>query len=368
MEPTKKVNVTLGSLSPGDDTVRRWESIPAINDLIMDIGMTEMGQNDEIQTQIAEGEFLRDDDNKENFEFYENAQRITTQDLTTPETYSEHNVKPIGEGASSIVKNTRKRRRGDSMKNRGGDRYESECDNIPAWVRAINALRLSYWNTSKGRKVIKTRYIVPDTDGEISCYHMCDKKRPFVVRIMCSFFEPKKITIGYHGQKDKKCEFDIVHLDLVSAALTSILQGAKSKTINLSSRGEKLKMEMSNGFLHFYQTFPSGIKKIVQKNNMPAYLSPDDCGFNIPASEIDHLMEALSATFEFVKLKKDIDAQRKKVFMKGAFELKQRQSMSSSQFAIKLFEIYYKMDLAPPERYPISIVLPEYYKMFSHVL
>ena len=363
MEPTKKDNATLGSLSPGDDTVRRWENNPSINDLIMDIGMTEIIPNDVIKTQIAEGEFLRadDDDDKENFEFYENAQRITTQDLITPETNSEDNVNPIGESPSSIVKNTRKRRRGN-------DRYGSECDNIPAWVRAINALRLSYWNTSKGRKVIKTRYIVPDTDGEISCYHLADKKRPFVVRIMCSFFEARKITIGYRGQNDKKCDFDIAHLNVVTEALSSILQGAKSKTINLSSTGEKLKMEISNGSLHFYHTFPSGIRKFVQKNNMPAYLSPDDCGFNIPASEIDHLMEALSDTFEFVKLKKNIDAQRKKVFMKGAFELKQCQSVNSSQFAIKLFEIYYKMELAPPERYPISIVLPEYYKMFSHVL
>ena len=37
MEPTKKDNVTLGSLSPGDDTVRRWENNPSINDLIMGV-------------------------------------------------------------------------------------------------------------------------------------------------------------------------------------------------------------------------------------------------------------------------------------------------------------------------------------------
>ena len=69
-------------------------------------------------------------------------------------------------------------------------------------------------------------------------------------------------------------------------------------------------MEMANGSLHFSHTFPSDIKKFVQKNNLAAYLSPDDCHFNIPSSEIDHLLGALLDAIHFLKLKDDIITQR----------------------------------------------------------
>ena len=259
------------------------------------------------------------------------------------------------------------RKRSNPNENQGEVQCNCETGIIPAWLRAENALRLSYWNNSRGREVLKTCYTVPDSDNELTCFHLTDAKSVFFVRIMCSFFNPQKITIGCHGQNNKKCEFGTEVLGLVISSLTSIVKGSKSKIINLAKSGEKLKMEILNGSLHFSHTFPSDIKKFVQKNNMSAYLSPEDCHFNIPASEIDHLMETLLEASQFLGLKLDTITQRKRVFQTAVHELKQNQSMSSSQFAIKLFEIYYKMDLDPSQRYPISVILPEYYKMFSNV-
>ena len=75
---------------------------------------------------------------------------------------------------------------------------------------------------------------------------------------------------------------------------------------------------------------------------MSAYLSPDDCHFNIPSSEIEHLLGTLLEAVQFLRLKYDNNAQRKN-FETAVHELKQLQSVSSSQYAIKLFGIYYKM-------------------------
>ena len=92
-------------------------------------------------------------------------------------------------------------------------------------------------------------------------------KSPISVRIVCSFFKLQKtIVIGCRGQNIKKCDFDPPQLDLIISALISLVKGSKSKTINLAIEGKKLKMEISNGCLHFFShTFPSDIKKIVQK-------------------------------------------------------------------------------------------------------
>ena len=180
---------------------------------------------------------------------------------------------------------------------------------------------MTHWKNSRARRVLKTRYTIPNTDNELSCYHLADAKSPFFVRIVCSFFNPQKIVIGCRGQNIKKCEFASPQLDLVISALTSIVKGSKSKTINLGNRGEKLKMEIANGSLHFSHTFPSDIKKFVQKNNMRPYLAPDDSHFSIPSSEIDHLMESLLEGTQFLKLKHDNIVQRKKVFEIAVHEL-----------------------------------------------
>ena len=193
---------------------------------------------------------------------------------------------------------------------------------------------------------------------------------------MCSNFNPHKIIIGTRGLNNKKSEFASSHLDLLISALTSLLKGSKSKTINLGSRGEKLKMEIANGYLNFTHSYPSDIKKFIQKNNMNSYLAPEDCQFNIPISEIDNFMETLLDGVQFIRLQRDIIAQRKSVFEVSVHQLKQvaslRQnqilSMSTLQFAINLFEIYYSMNTPPAERYPFSVVLPEYYEMFCNAL
>ena len=78
MEP-----ITSTPLSPGDDTVGRWvNSIPP-NDLIMDAREPERMSNDNSQS-LLEHDGNPMDDTIEDFELYDNAQRITTQDLMEP--------------------------------------------------------------------------------------------------------------------------------------------------------------------------------------------------------------------------------------------------------------------------------------------
>ena len=126
-------------------------------------------------------------------------------------------------------------------------------------------------------------------------------------------------------------------------------------------------MEMANGSLHLSHIFPPHLKKYIQKNNMSPHLAPDDSHFNLPSSEIEHLIETLLEAVQFQRLTQDVASQRQKVFETAVDDVKHYQWMSSLQFAIKLFEIYYTMNLDPSEKYPISVVLPEYYKMFSCV-
>ena len=166
---------------------------------------------------------------------------------------------------SPIAKNTRKRCRCESKGNQEEARYDSESAKIPAWLRAENGLRLANWNNTKLRKILKSCYVVPDTNNELTCYHLADSKSPYFVRVVCSNFNPHKITIGTRGLNNKKSEFASSHLDLLISALTTLLKGSKSKTINLGSRGEKLKMEIANGYLNFTHSYPSDIKKLYRK-------------------------------------------------------------------------------------------------------
>ena len=53
------------------------------------------------------------------------------------------------------------------------------------------------------------------------------------------------------------------------------------------------------------------------------------------------------------------------VFENAVDGMKQYHSMSAQDFAVTLFQIYYKMNLEAAERYPVSIVLPEYYKILK---
>ena len=354
----KMETVSLATLSPGDDTVARWaiqqpENESAKNNMetqkmMDDIDLSQLANTSEDGTIV-----LHVDEDALPFE---NAQKITTQDLQVPETMP----------PSTWIKATKRYRR-DLEENNTDNSGSSENVIIPPWIRAENDLRLAHYNTSQGRKVLKTCYNIPDSDCDISCYNLAEPKAPFFVRIVCSSFDPQKVVIGRKGQNIKKCEFTPNHLDSVVTSLTSIVKGSKSKTVNLGKRGEKLKMEMSNGCLNFAHTFPSDIKKFVQKNNMNSYIAPDDVHFNIPSSEIENLMDSLIDSIQFLKLKHVNSTQRKTVFDLAVRELKHYQSMSTRQYAIKLFEIYYKLDLLPTEKYPISVIFPEYYKLFSNV-
>ena len=227
---------------------------------------------------------------------FTDAQMVMTEDLINPETIQQPPPPP----PLNEPDNRKKRLRHDSKE------YQRcvESVNAPAWLRAENDLRKTYWNRSKARKVLKSQYIIPDTNEELSCYNMTDLKSPYFLRIVCSFLDPKKVTFGLRGPKSKKCEFESLYLDQIVAALTAIGKGAKTKTVNVGNRGGKLKFEVVNGCLSFSQTFPTDIKKFAQKNNMGGYLIPEDCNFNLPTSELDHLLETMLDTISFVKLKK----------------------------------------------------------------
>ena len=43
---------------------------------------------------------------------------------------------------------------------------------------------------------------------------------------------------------------------------------------------------------------------------MTSYLTPDVCQFNIPTSEIDNFMETLLDDVQFIRLQRDIIAQK----------------------------------------------------------
>ena len=131
-------------------------------------------------------------------------------------------------------------------------------------------------------------------------------------------------------------------------------------------------MEIANAHLNFTHSYPSDIKKFIQKNNMTSYLAPEDCQFNIPISEIDNFMETLLDGVRFIRLQRDIIAQRKSVFEVSVHQLKQAAtlrhnqilSMSTLQFAINLFEIYYSMNTPPAERYYFLLCYPNIMKCF----
>ena len=313
--------------------------------------------NDNSQSLLARSDGTTDNSNSD-FEIFENAQKITSQDLMVPDSI------PLST-YPHIDKNTKKRQREDSTGNRREEVPESKRIKIPAWVRAEDALRTCNWNTSKARKILKTRYVVPQCDDELTCYHLTDAKTPFFVRVLCSFFIPQKITIGAKGKLNTKCEFPMNQLDNVISALTSIAKGSKSKTIHLGKRGEKLKFEMGNGSINISQLFPPHIKKYVQKNNLGLHLAPEDTHFNLPSSEIDLLLESMLEALQFKKMTQNIASQRQRVFENAVDGMKQYHSISIQDFAVALFQIYYKMNLEEAERYPVSIVLPDYYKILK---
>ena len=342
---------TPNSLSPGEDTVARWiDSIPDA-DLMID---TEIRGNGNSPSLLSQDHEMTDISNG-NFHLLENAQRFTTQDLMIPDCVP-------STAYPQIDPKNQKRQRADSAVNQKGGEGESKSIKIPAWVRAEDALRTSLWNRSKTRKILKTRYVVPQREDELTCYHLTDAKTPFFVRILCAFFNPQKITIGAKGQINTKCEFSINQLDNVISALTSITKGSKSKTIHIGKRGEKLKFEMSNGSLNISQLFSPTIKKYAQKNNLGVHLSPEDSHFYLPASEIDLLLDSMLEALQFKKITENIASQRQRIFEDAVEGTKSNQSMSLQDFAVTLFQIYYKMNLDESVRYPVSIVLPEYHK------
>ena len=351
--------MSLAPLSPGEDTVARWTNNPnnlTDNSVVMDIS----NEAENTESLVIEDRIILDD-------LYENAQSITTQDLTTPETNTS-STPLIGENSRKRYRSGPKESQEEIEEKVKEKTCICETANIPPWVKAENALRLSYWDYSRARKLLKNCYTIPDTNNELTCYKLSDNKSLFYVTILCSFFEPQKIIIGCHAGKGGKCEFDSSHLDQVVSALTSIIKGAKSKTINLGVRAGKMKMGLLNESLHFSHIFPSDIKKFVQKNNLAPYLIPEDSYFSLPYSEIKHLLNVLLEAVQFHRLKKDNVTQRTRVFQIAVNDLQQCKTMTPAQFAIKLFEIYYSLNLSPGEKYPISVVLPEYHKMFSNVL
>ena len=98
---------------------------------------------------------------------------------------------------------------------------------------------------------------------------------------------------------------------------------------------------------------------------MSPYLVREDTKCTIPSTEIDHISDVLLDTVQFISMRRKNAHQRKTVFEIAARELRQSEPLSTAQFAIKLFEIYYGLDLPVDAKYPISVVLPEYYKLFE---
>ena len=98
---------------------------------------------------------------------------------------------------------------------------------------------------------------------------------------------------------------------------------------------------------------------------MSPFLVKEDTKFTVPLTEIEHITEVLLDTVQFLRMKRKNAEQRKTVFQIAARELRQSEPLSNAQFAIKLFEIYYGLDLADEDKYPLSVVLPEYYKLFE---
>ena len=362
-ETLKKIGVMsslppMNLVSPSEDTVEKW--VNNIEDRDSKIENKESGaiETDKIDPRLPPLDSIPLDSINIDPSLFLDAQMVMTEDLINPGTIQQPLLPPMNE------ENAKKRKRCDSVKKQRC----AESENAPAWLRAENDLRLSFWNKSKARKVLKSQYIIPDTNEELSCFNMTDLKSPYFLRVVCNFLNPQKVTFGLRGPKMKKCEFESVYLDQIVAALTAIGKGAKTKTVNVGNRGGKLKMEVNNGSLSISQTFPADIKRFAQKNNIGGYFIPEDCHFSLPSSELNHLLETFLDTISFVKLKRNITEQRQRVFELAVTELVAFQSMmTTSQYAIKLFEIYYKMALPTSERYPISVVFPNYYKLFDTV-
>ena len=165
----KMASSTPNSLSPGEDTVARWiDSIPD-TDLMID---TEIHGNDNSQSLLPQANETTDITNGA-FDLFENAQRITSQDLIVPDSIPSTTYPQIDQ-------KNKKRQWGDSAGNQREEDRESKSIKIPAWVRAEDTMRTSFWNRSKARKILKTRYVVPQCEDELTCYHLTDAKTPFL--------------------------------------------------------------------------------------------------------------------------------------------------------------------------------------------
>ena len=361
-------SISLTHLYPEEEITLEWDPklLSDKGTLLMNVPMEqEINLN---QTLAMETENVVNDDE----ESFESGQRITTQDLPVPESSMEC--------MPALAKNPKKRHRSEpSLSELNKITEKCVCgyntiaawlraNSIPAWVKAEDALRLSFWNNSKARKSLSACYTVPDSQNELTCYNMANNKCLIYVRVLCSFFLPQKITIGCHGTTGGKCEFGELYLDQVISALTSISKGAKSKTINLGDREGKMKIDSVNGSLHFSRLYSNDIKNFVRRNNMSPFLVKDDTKFTVPLTEIEHITEVLLDTVQFLAMKRKNAEQRKTVFQIAARELRQSEPLSNAQFAIKLFEIYYGLDVGDEDKYPLSVVLPEYYKLFASEL
>ena len=186
----------LNTLSSGDDTVgRESNNNPSESDLIPGIKEVEKLITDDTDQSLLLplDPNIMDGINIDPM-LFENAQRFATQDLMVPET-----IQPLSESVND--QNTKKRMRCDSKENQRGVVNNSESDITPAWLRAENDLRLSFWNNSRGRKILKSRYVIPHTNEEVSCYNMTDLTSLFFMRVVCCFLNPQKIHLGLRGPK-----------------------------------------------------------------------------------------------------------------------------------------------------------------------
>ena len=235
------------------------------------------------------------------------------------------------------------------------------------WLRAEHQLRQTNFRKTSMRKHLATKYDVPKS-SEIKIYKTSASDSLFSVRVNVCNYIPKKVSISSRGEKFEKIEFDSDFIKEVLNALTSIVNGAKSKSVNLyptsGSCGGKLKIEIMAGCLHIIQVFPQEIKKFISKNGLPNYLSKKDCQFSIPTFEVENLMNCLLDTQGFISFKRDILIQREHILRDAVKLLSHlREPCYKETYFPKLMEIAYSQDIKDEaKKYPINVLLPELYE------
>ena len=242
------------------------------------------------------------------------------------------------------------------------------------WVRAEHQLRQSNFARTNLRKVLTTRYDVPKS-SEIKIYKVSVSDSLFSVRVNVSNRIPKKVSISSRGEKFEKIEFDVDFTKEVVNALTSIINGSKSKSVNLMSFNSgsccgKLKFENVAGCLHITQTYPKEIKMFVSKNGLPNYLSKTDCQFTIPTFEVENLMNCLLDTQLFISFKREVLIQRELVLREAVKSLSHlREPCYKETYFPKLMDIAYSQDIKDEtKKYPINVLLPELYEEYRQEL